>query len=103
MLMIHFCIALDSCPTLLILTKTSELLLGNFLLMLKNYILPFFHYRIKIMNNNWENTQTSINHQTYMPSFSHKVVFSLKKPLSLFFNNPHHPFHKSPMTTLPLY
>jgi hypothetical protein len=51
------------------------------------------------MNNNWENIQTSINHQTYMPSFSHKVAFSLRNSLSLFFNNPHHPFPK-PFVTL---
>jgi hypothetical protein len=55
------------------------------------------------MNNNWENIQASINHQTYMPSFFHRVVFSFKKPLSLFFNNPHHPLPKSHVIALPLY
>jgi hypothetical protein len=70
--------------------------------MLKNYILPFCHYQIKIMNNDWENTQTSINHQTYMPNLSHTIVFSFRKPLSLFFNNPHHPCPKSPVIALPL-
>jgi hypothetical protein len=55
------------------------------------------------MNNNWENIQTSINHQTYLPSLSHRVVFSFRKQLLLFFNNPHHPSPKSPVIALPLY
>jgi hypothetical protein len=63
----------------------------------------FCHYQIKTMNNNWENIQASINHQTYMPSFFHKIIFLLEKPVSLFFNNPHHPFLKSHVITLPLY
>jgi hypothetical protein len=45
--------------------------------MLKNYILPLCHYWFETINNNWKNTQISINHKTYMPCFFHWVVLSV--------------------------
>jgi len=52
-LVIHFCTALDYCPTLLIyhvkiLIRTSELLLENSLLMLKNYICHYAIIELKL-------------------------------------------------------
>jgi hypothetical protein len=55
------------------------------------------------MNNNWENTQASINHKKYMPFFSHKIVFSLGDTITIVSNNPHHVLFEPLVTTLPPY
>jgi len=71
--------------------------------MLKNYILPLCHYWIETINNNSKKMQASINHETYMPSFPHIIIFSLRDNTTIVQNNPHQILLKSPMTALPLY